>query len=129
MRFKLLLAPQRQSSARCQTFVPSPPLNQFTRSVRTCFILQLFLKNLCLVSTYFCLYGECKAVAAQKTLMMTHIQRKHLGIAIACKFCGKQWWTDCPFTPPPHMEKEHPELSKLNWLTPVDPKKVAEEEA
>ena len=34
------------------------------------------------VSTYFCLYGECKAVTAQKALMMTHIRRKHLGVAI-----------------------------------------------
>ena len=79
------------------------------------------------VSTYFCLYGECKAVTAQKALMMTHVRRKHLGVAIGCKYCGKQWWAGRPFAP--HMEKEHPELSKLDWYTPIDPKEVAEEEA
>ena len=79
------------------------------------------------VSTYFCLYGECKAVAAQKSLMMTHVRRKHLSVAIGCKYCGKQWWAGRPFAP--HMEKEHPKLSKLDWYTPIDPKEAAEEEA
>ena len=51
------------------------------------------------VSTYYCLYGECKVVAAQKALMMIHIRRKHLSVAIACKYCGKQWGQAAPTLP------------------------------
>ena len=78
-------------------------------------------------STYFWSIGECKANAKQKALLMTHIHRKHLGVAVGCKYCGKMWWSERSFCG--HMEKSHPELDKPDWWTPTNLAKQAEEEA
>ena len=59
-------------------------------------------------STYFCLFGKCKVIVKQKMLLMMHICRKHLGVTVACKYCGKMWWSERSFCG--HMEKLHKEL-------------------
>ena len=69
-------------------------------------------------SHYFCLFGGCHSSSLQKATLATHIRQKHLGVAVACKFCGKQWWSSRPFEG--HMKKLHPELLEPDWWTPID---------
>ena len=78
-------------------------------------------------STYYCLFGECNNGSTQKATLATHIRRKHLGVAVACKFCGHQWWSLCPFEG--HMEKPHPEMTKLDWWTLPDSSQDDKQEA
>ena len=77
-------------------------------------------------SCYYCLYGNCGASALQKASLCGHIRRKHLGVALQCKFCGQAWWTSNPFIP--HMQKLHPEMDKPDWfLTPTQAQALQEE--
>ena len=79
-------------------------------------------KQLC----YYCLYGDCGASTLQKASLCGHIRRKHLGVALQCKFCGQAWWTSNPFVP--HMQKLHPEMDKPDWfLTPTQAQALQEE--
>ena len=61
-------------------------------------------------STYYCLFRECNNSSTQKATLTTHIHCKHLGVSVACKFCGHQWWSSHTFEG--HMEKSHPEMTK-----------------
>ena len=78
-------------------------------------------------SIYYCLFGECNNSSTQKATLATHIHRKHLGVALACKFCGCQWWSSCPFEG--HMEKSHPEMTKPDWWMLPDPSQEEKQEA
>ena len=78
-------------------------------------------------STYYCLFSECGAFTKQKVSTCTHTHRKHLEVAIGCKFCGLSWWSSGPFTP--HMTKKHPEIDNPNWWTPLDTAAVDKKEA
>ena len=78
-------------------------------------------------SHYFCLFGSCHSSSLQKATLATHIRRKHLGVAVACKFCGKLWWSSRPFEG--HMKKLHTEILEPDWWTPFDATAKAAEEA
>ena len=68
-------------------------------------------------STYYCLFGGCNVSTLQKASLCSHIQRKHLGVAIQCRFCGQAWWTSNPFLP--HMKAKHPKMSAVDfYITP-----------
>ena len=67
-------------------------------------------------SSYQCLYGGCGFSGWQKDTTCTHIQRKHLGLAIECSRCpeGKfRWWSGRPFKG--HMKAAYPELHSDDW--------------
>ena len=78
-------------------------------------------------SCYYCLYGDCRASTLQKASLCGHIRRKHLGVALQCKFCGQAWWPSNPFVP--HMQKLHPEMDKPDWFLTLTQAQALQEEA
>ena len=92
---------------------PSDPLLISSTGVLAEFISDNMPSGPSKQSTYYCLFRGCSVSTLQKASLCSHICRKHLGVAIQCRFCRQAWWTSNPFLP--HMRTEHPEIEPTDY--------------
>ena len=57
---------------------------------------------------------DCPFISSAKLQLSTHIRQHHLGIAVACYVCGKQWWSAHTWFE--HMKKVHSSLKSTDYF-------------
>ena len=98
----------------CKVVFPSNPETLATSGVPADFISGRYDNG-----QYGCLYGDCDHKSSNRPGCATHIRRKHLGIALGCKFCPAKLfykhssWQD-------HMRAKHIKLPVTEWYLDPD---------
>ena len=98
----------------CKVVFPSNPETLATSGVPADFISGRYDSG-----QYGCLYGDCDHKSSSRPGCATHIRRKHLGIALGCKFCPAKLfykhasWQD-------HMRAKHIKLPVTEWYLDPD---------
>ena len=98
----------------CKVVFPSNPETLATSGVPADFISGRYDSG-----QYGFLYGDCDHKSSSRPGCATHIRRKHLGIALGCKFCPAKLfykhasWRD-------HMRAKHINLPVTEWYLDPD---------